>query len=176
MLGYSIFLIVKYIQLRYYSMFYCLMDNNKLKNFNKRWLITCIYENFSYLNDVKQLSHTTNDITKLVNSKNARLYLCIMNKKIVGYLIGETMTLNDGRNVFYVSYLYIADKYRKKGYASFLMSIVNEYVKKNNLDGIMLTCDTDNVSLYDFYMKRGFMPDLLLRTYDRYDVLYNVGS
>ena len=36
----------------------------------------------------------------------------------------------------------------------------------------MLTCDSENEPVQNFYLMRGFMPDLILRRYNKFDVLY----
>ena len=82
------------------------------------------------------------------------------------------MNLNDGRNVFYVTYIYTSEQFRNKGIASKLLEKVDEIVGKNNLDGVLLTTDIEDNITYEFYLKKGFMPDIVLRTYDKFDVLF----
>jgi ribosomal protein S18 acetylase RimI-like enzyme len=94
------------------------------------------------------------------------------NGAIAAYLIGEIIKLNDGRIVLYINYLYTSKYFRNRGLASKLIDVAEQIVKAEKLDGLMLTCDTENNIIYNFYLKKGFMTDLILRRYEKYDVLY----
>jgi len=138
-------------------------------------LVDVIFTNFEYLSNNTELKHNKTELYRLVTSPSAKIYFILDDtKRVMAYLVGEIMTLNDGRLVFYVSYLYTASMYRNKGVASMLMAYVDVYAKKMLYDGVMLTTDTSNVSLMHFYESRGFVRDVLLRRYARYDVMYKV--
>ena len=49
------------------------------------------------------------NIYKLLLSDDMHGYIVRFATKIVGYLFGEFTTLSDGRNVYYLSYIYNAD-------------------------------------------------------------------
>jgi ribosomal protein S18 acetylase RimI-like enzyme len=74
--------------------------------------------------------------------------------------------------VLYISYLYTAKQFRGQGHASKLLEIADKICDKNGLDGIMLTCNSQDNKLYDFYLKKCFMPDLFLRNYGKYEVMF----
>ncbi|ATZ80474.1 N-acyltransferase [Bodo saltans virus] len=135
-------------------------------------LANVIYNNFIELSKYEQLSHTKPELERLITSPESLILLMIVNKKIAGYMIGEIKSLNDGRVVFYISYIFTSKLFRGKGIASKLMSHVEKYSKKNNCNGILLTCDTEDDYVNNFYLMKGFMPDMVLRRYDKYDVLY----
>lgn len=133
--------------------------------------INVVYNHFIDLSNYENLKHSTNEIRKLLNSDNFRGYIIKYNNKyIVGYILGEITHLNDGRDVFFISYLYTASNFRKHGIASKLMDRIKADMKKQFIYTIMLICDTNNSKLVDFYMKKGFMLDLLLRRYEKHDV------
>ncbi|MBA42812.1 MAG: hypothetical protein CMF62_02245 [Magnetococcales bacterium] len=134
--------------------------------------VNIIFLNFPSLIPIEKLKHDKNHIKKLLTSNKMNGFL-VYNKKgvLIAYIIGELMQLNDQRTTFYISYLYVAKKYRNKGIAKKLMSLVVSKSKKTGIRNITLTSDTDNIPVYDFYLKWGFMPDPILRTYDKYDVL-----
>jgi len=131
-----------------------------------------IYKNFIHLAQHSELKHTEDEIHRLMTSQNLQLYLYVLNNKIIAYLIGEIMTLNDGRTVLYITYIYTGSKYRGKGYGSKLMDTAEDIGRQKKADGILLTCDTEDRKVFDFYSKRGFMLDFKLRQYTKYDVLY----
>jgi ribosomal protein S18 acetylase RimI-like enzyme len=134
--------------------------------------VNIIFLNFPELIQIEKLKHTKEQIKKLLTSNKMNGFL-VYNKKgvLIAYIIGELINLNDRRTTFYISYLYVANKYRKKGIAKKLMSLIVSKCRKIGIRNITLTVDTDNKSIYDFYLKWGFMPDQILRTYDKYDVL-----
>jgi len=150
----------------------CLFTHDDLRKKKLLLLASIIFTNFKELADYQQLKHSMEDIMKLLQSENAIVCLYIINKKTAGYMVGEIMKLNDGREVFYVSYIFTSPKFRNNGIASKLMNTVDELTNKYKLDGIMLTCNSEDKHIYDFYLKKGFMPDMLLRTYAKYEVMY----
>jgi GNAT superfamily N-acetyltransferase len=135
-------------------------------------LVDAVYLNFPDLNEYLELKHNRQELMRLITSKKSKVIIIMINNKIAAYLIGEIMDLVDGRRVFYVSYLFTAKNFRKKGFASRLMEYVENLAKEFQYDGVMLTCDTENESVHDFYLNRGYFPDLILRNYKKHDVLY----
>lgn len=131
-----------------------------------------IYNNFKELTRYQNLKHNKKEIMRIIKSPQSVIIFKLYKGKIIGYVLGEIMKLNDGRTVFYVTYIFTSQIFRSKGIASELMNKITKIVDEKNLDGIMLTCDSENFEVYSFYEKRGFMPDLVLRTYDKFEVLF----
>ena len=153
-------------------------NHDKLKKFQKTRLVETIYDNFKHLAAYPNLKHTRKDITDAINEKEALLLLIINKdannkKRIVAYLLANVMSLNDGRKVLYILYIYTSPEFRNKGFASILMNKIFERTNDYNLDGVLLTCDSEDSFIMDFYAKKGFMQDLYLRTYDKYDVMFS---
>jgi ribosomal protein S18 acetylase RimI-like enzyme len=144
---------------------------NKLRNSNLGNFVDALYTNFYHLSKFPELKHSKPEILNLLMSDNVQVYFYIVNGKIVSYLIGEIMNLNDGRKVFYITYILTAKNFRGNKYATRMMEQVEKIVNENNLDAIVLMCDTENSYVYNFYLAKGFMPDLLLRKYTRFEVL-----
>ena len=142
------------------------IQNNDVTN-----LVRTIYMNFESLSENSTLNHGEDEIYRIITSPKCQLFIYLVNKKIAGYLLGELMNLNDGRFVFYITYIYTGKRFRNKGIASDLLKLTEQKVKHFNLDGIVLTVDTEEPTLLDWYTKKGFMPDMLLRTYGRHEVL-----
>jgi len=147
-----------------------IVKNVRQENSGK--LINTIYDNFIDLSNYPDLKHTKNELSRLILSKNSKICFIMVNKKIAAYLIGEIIDLVDGRRVFYVNYLYTGNMFRKQGFASKLMKYVEAVVNEYQLNGVLLTCDTENQNVHNFYLSRGYMPDLMLRRYQKFDVLY----
>lgn len=146
--------------------------NSHLKTSRLDKFVEVIYKNFENLSEFPNLKHNRSELFRLCRSNNAKIYIVTYNKKMISYLIGEIMYLNDGRKVFYVAYIYTAGRFRGQGIASELMKITEEYTKNYNLDGVLLTCDTNDYNVYKFYSKRGYMPDLILRNNTRHEILF----
>jgi len=142
----------------------------KMSPDNINLFVPIVYGNFIHLKYHPNLLHNPTEIKKLLNDKTfLGIFIFDDNKKILGYLIGKTMILNDGRKVFYISYIYVSKKFRNKKLGSKMLDIVHE--RKRNHDAIMLTCDTTDKLVLNFYLKRGYMLDFALRRYSKYDVL-----
>lgn len=131
-----------------------------------------IFHNFKELAQYPKLKHNINEIMRVIKSPRSVIMFKMYKGKIIGYLLGEIMNLNDGRNVFYITYIFTSPHFRGKGIASDLMKTVSNIVEQQALDGILLTCDSEDQEVFSFYEKRGFMPDLVLRTYDKFEVLF----
>ncbi len=147
------------------------MNENK-SNLDK--FVDCVYDNFIDLRFDERLKHTKEEIKRIMMSKTLMFDAYYVENKIVAYIICESIKLNDNRNVLYIYYLYVAPKYRKKGIGRKLLDRAIEYGYKNKYDNVMLTCDTENTKLKEFYEINLFMPDMQLRRYDKHDVYSRV--
>jgi len=148
-----------------------IISSDQLSHHNLDHFTNTIYDNFADLAQDESLNHTKTEIFRVLKSPMSQVYLILENKKIIAYLVGEIMDLNDGRRVLYITYLYTAPRFRKQGLASKLLDTANHIANKNYLDAVMLTCDSNDKYVYNFYQKKGYMPDLTLRRYSRYEVL-----
>lgn len=148
------------------------VDTSYFNTPNVDLFVNIVYNNFKNLAKYPELKHTKPDIRELLKSPNMKGYIVREDKKILGYLLGDVNLLADGRKVFYISYIYIAQTFRNKKLGSKLLELVINNSRTLNFDGVMLICDTEDQPVFEFYQKRGFMPDLILRRYDRYDVLF----
>jgi len=153
------------------------MDNVDLCVYNKinrhtNILAETIFYNFYYLAADPDLKHNINEINRILDCVDVQFYVCIIDGHIESYLLGEIINLLDGRTVIYITYIYTSDKYRKNGLASKLIEKAITIATDKNIDGIMLTCDTEDKNIVQFYGSRGFNLDLKLRRYTKYDVFF----
>lgn len=148
------------------------VDALYFNNPNINMFVDIIYNNFKNLAEYPDLKHNRTDIYNLLKSSTMKGYIVRQSNKILGYLIGEDMILADGRKIYYVSYIFITESFRNKKLGSKLIDIVINNSRLLNFDGVMLTCDTEDSKVFYFYQKLGFMPDLVLRRYNRHDVMY----
>jgi ribosomal protein S18 acetylase RimI-like enzyme len=149
-----------------------ILGKNELKKFDLKLFSSVVFSNFSEL-DNETLDHSENSIYNLLKSDSVKLYLIVSNDhKILAYILGKIMKLNDGRDVFYITYLYTSSEHRNKGYASILINLVNKTKIDEKLNGIMLTCNSTDDKIYNFYINKGFMPDIILRTYAKHEVMF----
>lgn len=129
-----------------------------------------VFNNFKHISRIPELQHNMIEISRLLSSSNTISYVIYSSNVIIGYLIGEKKHLNDGRIVFYISYLYICKKYRGKNLGSHLVNLIIDKCKSWGIKFILLTCDTKDSKVIKFYDKFGFRPDTLLRSGNDYDV------
>jgi Acetyltransferases len=147
------------------------ITGKQLKYYDLSRFTKTIYKNFIELSSEPKLKHNLKEINRLLTSNNTIGLFIFNGRKVIGYLIGEIIKLNDGRTVLYISYLYIAARYRCNGFGTILLNQYIDLAKKINMDAIVLICDTDNQRVLDFYLLKGFMYDIYLRRYDKYDVI-----
>jgi len=133
----------------------------QVKNIDR--LAKIIYINFMDLQNQPDINFTIEDITYTLSSSNFLGWLLINDDgTILGYMVGEIKELNDGRNVYFLSYFYIIKKYRGKGLGFKLMMNMIYYIKNINIKFIMLISSiyTDAFRLYS---KLGFVPDPIIK-------------
>lgn len=141
------------------------------KNKNIYEFIKMVYENFIDLIEDESLNHNESEIHRLLCDNNFVGILLLDEFKLIGYTLGEFMKLNDGRHCYYISYIFVSISYRNNGLASKMLNKIFDIAKKTNCTTIVLTMNTDDIELLNFYTKRGFSLDILLRKYTKHDVL-----
>jgi ribosomal protein S18 acetylase RimI-like enzyme len=129
-----------------------------------------VYQNFIKLVKYPETKHNMKEIRNILNSKETKICTYLINNKIASYMIYQKMDLR-GRRVVFLYYIYTAIQFRNKGIGKEMMNYLEEYTKHNKYDGIMLTCDTEGKE-NEWYLMKSFMPDILYRTYSRFDSLY----
>ena len=137
--------------------------------------VDIIYNNFIELSEDNKLMHTKEKIEENLRNDNS-VIIILMNdsNKIIGFLTGNIMILDDRRKVFYISYIYVAETERNKKIGSELMDIAEKIAVQNKCLGVMLIFDTYQQKLVRFYENRGYMLDINLRRYERHDVFYKI--
>ena len=148
-----------------------IIESKQIKH-NINTFTDIVYENFIDLANYPLLKHTQEEIKKLMTSD--KLYSVLVynkNNSLIAYALGEFMNLNDGREVYYLSYIYVVSKYRKEGLGTKILNTIHTRCSNMGIKTIMLICDTEDKKVLDFYLFKGYMPDQVMRRYDRHDVL-----
>lgn len=123
----------------------------------KQRLRSIIYRNFEHLCSWKRLNHSNNEIDRLLTSPNTTLFLYILNNSIIGYVLTETININD-KNVLFINYIYVIAKYRRNGIGNDLMNSVINHAASKKLKRIVLVTDI-NTNAYKWYRRLGFKHD-----------------
>lgn len=138
---------------------------------NKFVYAELIYRHFINLIKFPYVKHTKQSIYELLSSDNLFGYIVKNDKKIIAYLFGEYQQVKDGRNVYYLSYVYVSNNYRNKHIGSLLMKLLITHCKKIGIPFIILTYDSYDKKLTLFYKKLGFIVDPVLRNGNRHEIL-----
>ena len=144
------------------------VETNKIKN--PELLAKVVFNNFIYLTNFPELQHTKKEIVNILKLDSCLCYLLYDDAKLIGYLIGDFRTFPDTKYGFYVSYVYISDKYRNRKLGSELMNHLIVRCKNVNTKFIVLTCDTNDQKVVNFYKKLGFVVDTNLGGNKRHNV------
>ena len=139
------------------------------KSVNK--LVPIVYNNFIDLVDQPNVKHTRKDIYELLTSDDLFGYIILYNNNIIAYSFGLSSTMADGRHTHYLSYIYVAPKYRHLKIGTMTLKKLINHCQQSGIPFIVLTCDTQDKKLMNFYSKFGFIPDPLLKSDNRHDVL-----
>lgn len=139
---------------------------NCAKNFSR-----IIFDNFMELTQYSYIKHSQYDIQKLLASSQMVGYIVTHHHNIIAYAFGETMILPDGRNAYYLSYIYVVSRYRKLGIGALILKHIVAFCVNSGINFVVLMCDTCNNGVVKFYKKHGFVFDTMLRTNKKHDVM-----
>lgn len=129
-----------------------------------------IHNNFLDLKGRSGLEHSIPGISRILKSDHCIGYTLEIDNKTIGYLVGELIAIPDGRIVYYISYFYIASKYRGKGLGKALFEKCIKECYDQGFRFIMLLCNREK-KIYSFYKNNGFMEDPVQKSELPYVVL-----
>jgi len=99
----------------------------QLKNIDRLGKI--IFINFMDLQTQSDIEFSFESIKEILASPDLIGWFLMDNdSKIIGYLIGTIKGLADGRNVYFIHYFYIIQKYRKFGLGAKMLLIAIEHI------------------------------------------------
>jgi len=139
-------------------------------------LLNTILKNFSEVvpsEFAEKIGHTPKDILKILKSDNFYgLFIIEVNtRKIIGYMIGEKQTIQDGRYIYFINYLHVSKEYRSKGLGSYLLKLIYKKCNEWGVNFILLRYDYTNKKTHNFYYKNGFIADPILGKNERFKIL-----
>lgn len=146
--------------------------------------INTVYNNFSYLKE-PELNHTVEEIKRVMTCNDffgILVYDTLNNintsnvNKIIGYTVGEFKMLNDGRHIFYITYMFVAPKHRGKKIGSMMVDKLVNHCTNKKIHYVVLTCDSMQPKLVRFYNRLGFNEDPLLKSYSRHIIMSKIMS
>lgn len=144
----------------------------QLKNIDR--LAKIIFLNFMELQNQPDIEFSYESIVEILASPDLiGWFLMDNNDKIVGYLIGSIKNLNDGRQVFFIHYFYIIQKYRKFGLGTRMLLMTIEHASNLNIKFVMLISRIKSIG-WNLYLKYGFIDDpiIKLNNYDFRTLVY----
>jgi len=144
------------------------IEVNKIKN--PELLADIAFNNFTYLSKFPELMHTKQDIIKTLQLSGNLCFLIYDGTNLIGYLIGNHRTLPDNRYAYYISYVFVSEKYRGKKIGTKMMDLIINKCKNAGTKFIVLTCDTVDTKIINFYKKYGFIVDPVLGNGKRHEV------
>lgn len=134
---------------------------NQMKNIDR--FAKIIYINFIELQNQPSISFSISEITSTLSSSEFLGWLLLNNDgTIVGYMVGQFQNLGDGRYVYFLSYLYIIQKYRGHGLGFKMMMNCIQYIKSINVKFIVLISNLYS-NAFKLYNKLGFSFDPVIK-------------
>ena len=89
-----------------------------------------------------------------------KIYIYKFNKEIIGFI--NFSIIYDRSEL---SYIFVLEKYRKKGYAKKMMDFFIDYIKNNNCLNITLEVRKSNKQAIRFYLKNDFYKSHIRKNY-----------
>ena len=119
-------------------------------------LAQTVYKNFLDLCVYPELKHDINEIIRIIKSDHFVGYQIYDNNKVVGYILSEIITTQDGRLTLYIYYLYVSSLHRHHGLGKKLLDAAINKCDYTGNQFVMLTCNGTNYQLVNYYKKFGF--------------------
>jgi ribosomal protein S18 acetylase RimI-like enzyme len=133
----------------------------RLKNIDR--LAKIIFLNFIDLQNQTDIEFSFESIKEILASPDLIGWFLMDNdNKIIGYLIGTIKELSDGRNVYFIHYFYIVQKYRKLGLGSKMLLITIDHITNLNIKFVMLLSRLKSNG-WNLYFKYGFLEDPIIK-------------
>ena len=133
----------------------------QLKNIDRLGKI--IFLNFMNLQNQPDIEFSFESIKEILASADLiGWFLMDNNSKIIGYLVGSMKELADGRNVYFIHYFYIVQKYRKFGLGTKMLLIAMDHITNLNVKFVMLVSKIKSDG-WNLYLKYGFMEDPIIK-------------
>lgn len=133
----------------------------QVKNIDR--LAKIIFINFMELQDQPDIEFSFESIKEILASPELiGWFLMDNNDKIIGYLIGTITELGDGRQVYFIHYFYIVQKYRKFGLGTRMLLIAISHITDINIKFVMLISRIKSIG-WNLYLKYGFIDDPIIK-------------
>lgn len=133
----------------------------QLKNIDR--LAKIIFINFMELQNQQDIEFSYDSIKEILASPALiGWFLMDNNNKIIGYLIGTINDLADGRQVYFIHYFYIVQKYRKFGIGTKMLLMAIDHITNINIKFVMLISKIKSIG-WNLYLKYGFLDDPIIK-------------
>lgn len=133
----------------------------QLKNIDK--LAKIIFLNFMELQNQPDIEFSYDSIKEILASPSLIGWFLMDNdSKIIGYLVGTITDLSDGRQVYFIHYFYIVQKYRKFGLGTRMLLIAINHITNINIKFVMLISKIKSNG-WNLYLKYGFNDDPIIK-------------
>lgn len=122
-----------------------------------------IWFNFIELQNQPNVVFNIDDISQTLDSPNLLgWFLLNSNGNIIGYIVGETKELTDGRLVYWISYFYLMKQFRSMGLGSKMLSQCINYIQSIGISWIMLISNIHS-NAFQLYKSFGFGFDPIIK-------------
>ena len=109
-----------------------------------------------------QIEGQLDSLRKLSSSMKDKVFVCVSNSKVIGYISIEIHTWN---NLAQIHGLLVDSSHRRSGIASLLMSEAEKFAKSKNVRGIYVDTPANNTAARNLYEALGFKQDYIMTEY-----------
>lgn len=128
----------------------------KLNDLNVEKCFKLIFDNKSDYEYFSNLGWSKNQFLKQIKKKINFSFGLNNYNQLIGFIIGDLITI-EKKLEYEILLLYVHEKYRKKGYATFLLDTIIKYSIDNGLKKICLEVAEKNISALNLYEKNKFI-------------------
>jgi len=139
---------------------------------NEENMSKIIYINFIELEGEERIGHGIEEIRELIKDRgNVSFFLTDRGDRVIGYMIGKREEMKDGRLVYYLSYIYIMERYRNMGIGGRMIEYLIEYIGGMNIKYIITTSKKGSIG-ERLYKRKGFIRDRMMEVKnEKFEVL-----
>ena len=102
------------------------------------------------------IEDTKNKLKQLLNDSNHKIYIAVVEDKVVGYIHSNNYDLLYAPHMKNIMAIAISSNFKRNGIGKMLLDEVEKWAKNTNAFGVRLVSGATRIGAHDFYKSCGY--------------------
>ena len=129
----------------------CQIREVKIEDASAIWQLNSEEMGYEY-----SLADTIVNLSYLIHSENDKIFVALVNEKVVGYAHANTHYLIYAPHMKNIMGIAVASKYKRHGIGSALLLAIESWAKESGAKGIRLSSGATRTEAHEFYRQMGY--------------------